>query len=564
MRLYNDEDLISSIRELKIIDDLVLDDVVKTSKIKKESLEKVLVDKDILTQGNLAKIISEIIKIPYIDLSTVSISKETLMEIPEAVANKQKVVAFKKDTRGLHLAMLDPGNFEIIEFIERKTGLPVIVYLAAEDDLYRALNLYTVNVEEAFDEIIKRNIQQVKNATGDLLVEPPIIKIVETILTYGYKNRASDIHIEPQEKDLLVRFRIDGVLHDIVSLPLEIHEQIVSRIKVLAKLRTDEHQAAQDGKIQFQTDEELLDIRVSIVPIVKGEKIVMRLLSEKSRQFSLISLGFGQDDMQKVKEAYQKPYGMILSTGPTGSGKTTTMYAVLKLLNNRDVNIMTIEDPVEYNIEGINQIQVNPKTHLTFAKGLRSILRQDPNVILVGEIRDSETAGIAVNAAMTGHLVLSTLHTNDAATAIPRLLDQGIEPFLVATTVNIIIAQRLVRKICTNCRYSLETDRSELEKFFSEKLLTKTFGTEKKIRLYKGKGCPVCHETGYQDRMGIFETMVINEKLRDAIVARKDSETIKKIAVESGMRTMIEDGLEKIKRGDTTVEEVLRVSEEQL
>jgi type IV pilus assembly protein PilB len=564
MHLYSDEDLISSIKELKIIDDLVLEDVIKTSQIKKEKIEKILVEKDILTENNLGKIISEIIKIPFVDLSTVSISKDVLMEVPEVVAEKQKIIAFKKDSKGLHLAMLDPSNFEIVEFVERKTGLPVIVYLAAENDLYRALSLYTANVEEAFADIIKKNIEQVKNATVDLSIEPPIIKIVETILSYGYKNRASDIHIEPQDKDLLVRFRIDGVLHDIISLPLQIHEQIVSRIKVLAKLRTDEHQSAQDGKIQFETNEELLDIRVSIVPIVKGEKIVMRLLSEKSRQFSLLSLGFGEDDMRKVKEAYQKPYGMILSTGPTGSGKTTSMYAILKLLNNRDINIMTIEDPVEYNIEGINQIQVNTKTKLTFAKGLRSILRQDPNVILVGEIRDSETASIAVNAAMTGHLVLSTLHTNDAATAVPRLLDQGIEPFLIATTVNIIIAQRLVRKICINCRYSLETDRSELEKFFSEKLLSKTFGSDKKIRLYKGKGCPVCHNTGYQDRMGIFETMVIDEKLRDAIVARKDSETIKKIAMENGMRTMIEDGLEKIKRGDTTVEEVLRVSEEQL
>lgn len=562
MRLYNDEDLISSIRELKIIDESVLESAIETSKLKKENIGKTLVDKDLISEANLTKIISDIINIPFVDLSSVSIPNEVLMEIPETVATKQKVIAFKKNEKGLHLAMLDPNNFEIIDFVKKKTGLPVFAYLASEGDLYRTLNLYTANVEEAFDEIIKKNIEQVKN-TGANLTEPPIIKIVETILVYGYKNRASDIHIEPQENDLLVRFRIDGVLHDIISLPFDIHEQIVSRIKVMAKLRTDEHQAAQDGKIQFKTEEETLDIRVSIVPIVKGEKIVMRLLSEKSRQFSLVSLGFSEKDIEKVKLAYEKPYGMILSTGPTGSGKTTTMYAVLKLLNTREINIMTIEDPVEYNIEGINQIQVNPKTHLTFAKGLRSILRQDPNVILVGEIRDSETAGIAVNAAMTGHLVLSTLHTNNAATSIPRLLDMGIEPFLVATTVNVIIAQRLLRKICSNCRYSYETDRPELEKYFSKKLLDETFGSVKKIRLYKGKGCPVCHGTGYQDRMGIFETMVINEKVREAIVERKDAETINKIAVEGGMVTMIEDGLNKIKKGETTVEEVLRVTEEQ-
>lgn len=562
MRLYSDEDLISSIRELKIIDDLALNNAIETSKLKKENIGKVLVDKDLISETNLTKIISDIIKIPFIDLSTVSIPNEVLMEIPEIVANKQKIIPFKKDERGLHLAVADPSNFEIIDFVKKKTGSPVIVYLVGESDLYHALNLYTANVEEAFDKIIQKNIEQVKNAGVNLLVEPPIIKIVETILVYGYKNRASDIHIEPEEKNLLVRFRIDGILHDIISLPFDIHEQIVSRIKVLAKLRTDEHQAAQDGKIQFKTEEETLDIRVSIVPIVRGEKIVMRLLSEKSRQFSLVSLGFSDEDIEKVKTAYEKPYGMILSTGPTGSGKTTTMYAVLKLLNTREINIMTIEDPVEYDIEGINQIQVNPKTHLTFAKGLRSILRQDPNVILVGEIRDSETAGIAVNAAMTGHLVLSTLHTNDAATAIPRLFDMGIEPFLVATTVNVIIAQRLLRKICSNCRYSYEIDRSELEKFFSKKLLDKAFKTAKKIRVYKGKGCPVCHGTGYQDRMGIFETMIINEKVREAIVEKKDAETINKIAIESGMMTMIEDGLNKIKKGETTIEEVLRVTEE--
>jgi type II secretory ATPase GspE/PulE/Tfp pilus assembly ATPase PilB-like protein len=381
-------------------------------------------------------------------------------------------------------------------------------------------------------------------------------------MEFAFKNKSSDVHIEPLKEKSLIRFRIDGILHDIVTVPLELHRPMATRIKVLADLRTDEHQAAQDGKFQFTVDGEEVDARVSIVPITNGEKIVMRLLSSSSRQFSLIDLGLSNDDLTKVKKAYEKPYGMLLSTGPTGSGKTTSMYAVLKLLNKRDVNIMSIEDPVEYQIEGVNQIQVNEKAGLTFAAGLRSIVRQDPNIILVGEIRDEETADIAVNSAMTGHLVLSTLHTNDASTAIPRLLDMNIEPFLIASTVNVIIAQRLVRKIHTKCRISEEVSITEIEKHFEPSTVKKLFGSSKTIRLYKGKGCPLDHGIGYEGRLGIFEVLVIDDEVRKAIVERKDASVIRKIAVKNGMTTMLDDGLEKVKEGITTIDEIMRVTRE--
>jgi type IV pilus assembly protein PilB len=312
--------------------------------------------------------------------------------------------------------------------------------------------------------------------------------------------------------------------------------------------------------MKFDTEE--VDIRVSVVPITTGENIVMRLLSEKSRQFSLNTLGFSGQSLEKITQSYEKPYGMILSTGPTGSGKTTTMYAILKILNKRDVNIMTIEDPVEYGLEGVNQIQVNTKTDLTFASGLRSILRQDPNIILVGEIRDEETAGIAVNASMTGHLVLSTLHTNDAATAIPRLLDMKIEPFLIASTINSIIGQRLVRTIHVPCRVSEDVQASSLVKYAGSAFIEKLFGRESTVRLYRGKGCSLCHGTGYEGRIGIYEVLIMTEQIRDAVIARKDADAIRNIAIQNGMISMLQDGMEKVKQGITTVEEILRVTKE--
>ncbi len=384
------------------------------------------------------------------------------------------------------------------------------------------------------------------------------------LLQYGYENKASDIHIEPYEDKILVRFRVDGVLHDVLSIDKKMHDLILTRIKILSRMRTDEHRSAQDGKIRHRMGKEKVDIRVSIIPITEGEKVVMRLLSSKNRQFNLIDLGFSDSDFKKVKKAVKNPHGMILATGPTGSGKTTTLYAILKILNKRTVNIATIEDPVEYDMEGVNQIQVNEKTDLTFAKGLRSIVRQDPDIIMVGEIRDEETAGIAVNSALTGHLVLSTLHTNDAATTLPRLLDMDIEPFLVASTVNIIVAQRLVRKICQTCRGSYTLTLKELKliegiKEIKEAYKDKGYKNVKKLNFYKGAGCKVCGNTGYHGRIGIYEVLEMNEDIKDSILRRASSDEITKLAKKNGMKTMLEEGVEKILNGETTIEEVFRV-----
>lgn len=561
MALYDDKSLYDYIVELSIIDQNKLDELYEITEKQGVSFEKLLIETDLISDKELGKIVSDLISIPYVRLTEYAIPNEILSIIPEIVAKKQQIIAFEKDKQGLHLAMADPSNIQIIDFVQKKAGFPVIVHYATKRDISDASILYSKNIIKAFAEIIEENVNEVKNVKNNN-IELPIIKIVDTILSYAYRNKSSDVHIEPERTYSLVRFRIDGVLHDIVKLPPEIHTQVITRIKVMSRLRTDEHQASQDGKLQFEMEEERLDVRVSIVPIVNGEKAVLRLLSERSRQFTLSNLGITDNNLEKMEEAYHKPYGMILVTGPTGCGKTTTLYAVLKKLNKRDVNIMTIEDPVEYEMENVNQIQVNPKTNLTFAAGLRSIVRQDPNIILVGEIRDSETADIAINSAMTGHLVLSTLHTNDAATAIPRLFDMGVEPFLVSSSINIIVAQRLVRSICGKCRTSLEVKIKDITKNVTQEIVKKHFGSGETIRVYQGKGCAICHNTGYEGRVGIFEVLSIDEEIRTAIVNRQDAAEIAKIAIKNGMTTMIENGLEKIKEGITTLDEVLRVTKE--
>lgn len=389
--------------------------------------------------------------------------------------------------------------------------------------------------------------------------EISIIWLVDSLVEDAFKSRASDIHIDPSEKDVSVRFRIDGVLHDAYKIPREIQSEVISRIKVLSGLRTDEHQAAQDGRFRIKFADINVDIRVSIAPTYYGENCVMRLLAEQAESFTLETLGFEGRDLDVVKRNIKKPYGMILATGPTGSGKTTTLYTILKMLNTKEVSIITIEDPVEYAIGGIEQIQVNSRTGLTFASGLRSILRQDPNIIMVGEIRDEETAGIAVNAALTGHLLLSTLHTNDAATTLPRLLDMKIEPFLIASTVNIAIGQRLVRKICLDCKTKKEIAPEEL-KSLSAVLSMKVLDDHRTF--YYGKGCNTCDQSGYKGRIGIHEALEINDEIRTALMRNADASEIKKIAIANGMTLMIEDGFRKALTGTTTIEEILRVIHE--
>ena len=546
------EMLHKSLTELSILDQKSLDDCLYECSQNNGDLGEMLYKHDLLDAVSLGRIIGDLIGLPYVNLAEVAIPDEVLKIIPEAVAKNQQIIAYQKDDNSLFVATSNPWNNQIIDFLSKKTGVPVQVRYSTVFCIKNALSLYEKDIASAFDEIISENIKEF-HLNKD--IEPPIIKIVDSIIEHAYNSSASDIHIEPLEENTLIRFRIDGVLHDIHHLPPDLDKQIVTRLKVMANLRTDEHQDAQDGKLVFKMDEEDLDIRVSIAPITRGEKVVMRLLSERSRQFSLEDLGMSESDLIKVQTAYHKPHGLLLATGPTGSGKTTTLYAILKLLNKRDVNIMTIEDPVEYQMDNVNQIQVNPKTELTFAKGLRSIVRQDPDVILVGEIRDDETADIAINSAMTGHLVLSTLHTNDAVTAFPRMMDMNIEGYLVASSVNVIIAQRLVRKICTKCKVSVELPVEGLDP-----QILKHLGRATKIQTYKGKGCPVCHQTGYMGRIGVFEVLETNEELNAAIISKKSTDDLRKLALKSGMKTMMEDGIEKVKQGLTTIEELLRVT----
>jgi type II secretory ATPase GspE/PulE/Tfp pilus assembly ATPase PilB-like protein len=387
-----------------------------------------------------------------------------------------------------------------------------------------------------------------------------IINLIDHIIKYATKLRASDIHIDPLDKNVGVRFRIDGVLEDVQALPKEIHPEVISRIKVLSGLRTDEHNAAQDGRFRAMLPgESSVDVRVSIVPTYHGENAVLRLLLDNAENFTLDTLGFTKEDQEKILKGVKKPNGMILVTGPTGSGKTTTLYTLIKMLNSKDISIVTIEDPIEYAVSGVEQIQVNARTGLTFANGLRSILRQDPNVIMVGEIRDLETASIAVNTALTGHLLLSTLHTNDASTTLPRLLDMKIEPFLVASTVSIALGQRLVRKICENCKNEKVLSDEEVKRL--NEVLPKELLGENRSFFY-GSGCDKCNNTGYKGRIVIAEVLVADEPIRQAILRKASSTEIKELGVKSGMTTMLVDGFKKALLGLTTVEEILRVTYE--
>jgi type IV pilus assembly protein PilB len=543
------------------IDQTRLAAAVEFAKSANVPLSAALVEKGVLSDEQLGVIVAASYKIPFVELSKISIPEDVFHIVPEKVARKQKAIAFARDSTGVKIAMSDPTNHSIIEMVTKKTGQQAGIHYATERDIENTLQVYKKVLQKTIDELLKEDI---KKATTSVYDDLPIAKIVDVLIDAAYQDKASDIHIEPEEKYSLIRFRIDGVLHEVLRVPKVLHDRIITRIKVLSGLRTDEHMSAQDGKMRMALEEENLDIRVSIIPVAEGEKVVLRLLSSRSREYTLIDLGMNENDLKKVNAAYNKSYGMILSTGPTGSGKTTSIYAILKILNTREKNITTIEDPIEYRIKGANQVQVNQKTNLTFANGLRSILRQDPNIIFVGEIRDSETAGIAVNAALTGHLVLSTLHTNDAATAIPRLTDMKVEPFLVASTVNIIIAQRLVRKICDMCKTTDDMTINELKTHLPGGIIQKHFGEGTALTLYKGKGCKICHNTGYSGRLGVFEVLEVTKIIRQLITERSDSDVINEKAIEEGMTTMLDDGLDKVRKGLTTIEEVVRVTKVEL
>lgn len=555
----SDDDLKVLVLKTNLVTEKEFSDIALYAKNAEMTIPEALNERNIISDENLGLLIADHLKIPFIVLSKISIARDMFHIVPERIAKKQKVIAFGRDEHGIKLAMADPSNTEIQQMITKKTGSPVIVNFATERDITNTLYIYRKDIQKTFDQILQDVME--KASASEEAEDTPIAQMVDLLIAYAYQDKTSDVHIEPQEKNSLVRFRIDGVLHDVLFLPKKLHDRVVTRIKVMSRLRTDEHLAAQDGKMRVNIDEsEYVDIRVSILPIVEGEKIVLRLLSTHARQFSLVNLGMNEVDLKKVTGAFTKSFGMVLSTGPTGSGKSTSIYAILKILNVREKNITTIEDPVEYRIKGVNQIQVNAKTNLTFANGLRSILRQDPNVVFVGEMRDSETASIGVNAALTGHLVLSTLHTNDAATTLPRLIDMKIEPFLVASTVNVIIGQRLIRKICDMCKSSYTINEEDLLKQLTPAIVKKHFGDKKEIRIYKGAGCNLCHGTGYTGRVGLFEVLEVTKDIKNLITTKADSDVILKKAIEEGMTTMLDDGLMKVIKGVTTIEEVLRVT----
>ncbi len=552
--LLPEEELQKLLTGMGLVDEPKIKKLRQFMKDAHTDFEDALLQMNIISDEKLGIVVANHLKIPFVSLSKITIPQDVSHIVPEKIARRKKVIAFERDGSGIKVAMADPHNQEIIHMIEQKTLGKVTPYLATERDILNTFYIFKRDLQKAFDRLLSEGKEP--GHEHDISLS----KVVDLIIETAYYEKVSDIHIEPQEEDALVRYRIDGILHDVVRCPTYLHERIMTRIKVLSQLRTDEHMSPQDGKMRMEIEEDYLDLRVSIIPIVNGEKAVLRLLSTQTQQITLTDLGMTEIDLEKVSRAYSKSYGMILSTGPTGSGKSTSIYAILKILNTRSKNITTIEDPVEYRIEGLNQIQVNKKANLTFASGLRSILRQDPNIILVGEIRDSETASIGVNAALTGHLVVSTLHTNDAATALPRLMDMKIEPFLVSSTVNVIIAQRLVRKICEMCKSQIEVSYDDFSKNIPSELVTTYFGKKKAIHIYHGAGCPLCHSTGYSGRVALFEVLEVTKKIRELILKKADSDVIMKQAKEDGMTTMLEDGLQKVSQGVTSIEEVLRVT----
>jgi type IV pilus assembly protein PilB len=573
--MLNSDVLSKIILSAKLLSEAELKEVKKQAKAKKMKLEEYLLNQKIISEELLYKTAAGYLKLPFIDLEARFIPPDVLFLIPEPLAQTHEVVVFEKANSKLKLATLDPENLEIFEFIKKKTGLGLEIYLTTPSSLNNALRQYRKGLEIEFKEL-KEKPEEVKEEKNleELAQRLPVVRIVNTLLEYAIFEGASDIHLEPEEKNVVVRYRIDGILREVMTLPKVIQAGIVARIKVLANLKIDEHRLPQDGRFKMTTARYKVSFRVSIIPVFEGEKIVMRVLMETGGLLPLEELGFQPRPLEIVKRNIKKPHGMILVTGPTGSGKTTTLYSILNLLNSPKVNITTIEDPIEYRLPHINQSQVNPKIGFTFANGLRALLRQDPDIIMVGEIRDSETADIAVNAAMTGHLVLSTLHTNDAVTALPRLLDMGVLPFLIASTTNIIMAQRLVRKICPHCKVSYNLNKEvleELKKQFDLKNLLEVLTREgiitkgqtfSSLLFYRGKGCKQCRNEGYKGRIGIYEVLEMSKKIGQLVMARANSDELRQAARREKMLTMVEDGFMKAISGITSVEEVLRVTKE--
>lgn len=540
---------------------------------KRQNVVDILISLGLLNKDYFYTLLAKHLGVQRIRIRSADIDEEILRMLPEDVARSRQAIVFARGADGVFdIAMENPTDLEAIDFLSLKLQGPVRAYLATDEDLNRGFSLYEKKLTQDFKKIIEESIGEslrsrqggddLERAAGDL----PIVAIVDNLLSYSASSRASDIHLEILDDVVLARFRIDGVLHEIIRMPKEVHPAVVARVKILSGLRVDEHSKPQDGRLRHKVGDEVIDIRVSVLPTFYGEKIVMRLLRGADRPLSLSELGLSDDRMRdSVLDAISKSYGMFLVCGPTGSGKSTTLYSILNMLNRPEVNIVTVEDPIEYDMRFVNQVQVNAAAGITFASGLRSILRQDPNIIMVGEIRDVDTASISVQAALTGHLLLSSLHTNDAPTAIPRLFDMKLPPFLIAAVLNAILAQRLTRRIHVQCIESYAPDSGTLDSIRDQ---LKVLGVLPKDApplktFYRGKGCEGCSGTGYLGRVGIYEVLHVTEAIRKNIVSPQfELGALRELARKEGMVTMFEDGLQKVEQGVTTIDEVFRVIRE--
>ncbi|MCR4264047.1 MAG: GspE/PulE family protein [Candidatus Roizmanbacteria bacterium] len=557
-----DEKLFQILQESGYIKKDALEEAYKSSQELKKSFSDVLVFHGLISENMLGQLIADKLKLPYIALRSRTVTEEVIELVPENLARRYRIMPIAATDTEISIAMEDPDNFEAIEAIRRRSGRNVKPVYATKGDIARALNQYKRNFKEKFEQIIVENAKKattLKEQTIEKLLKVaqdlPVVKIFDALLEYAVAENASDIHIETASDNLFIRLRIDGVLLDTLNLPKTIQPAIVARIKVLSNLKIDEHRVPQDGRFRFQIDENLVALRVSIIPGFYGENVVLRLLPETARPLSFEELGIMGQNLKYVRDNLRRSFGMILVTGPTGSGKTTTLYSALNILNTPKINICTVEDPVEYGIARVNQIQVNPATKLTFAAGLRALLRHDPDIIMVGEIRDEETVSIAIHAALTGHLVLSTIHTNSAIGTIARFLDMGAKEYLLASTLNLVIAQRLVRRICQNCIHEYVPAEDVLERM--RPILKETGNVKRKVKYFQGKGCDECHGSGFRGRVGIYEILNVDEEIRELIAQKAPVSRMRQIASEKGMKTMFQDGLDKIQAGLTTIDEML-------
>lgn len=541
-------------------------------------LERAIISLKFLSEEKLTRATAVFFHLPYVDLRNQTLPKEALTVLSRETLENYQIIPFAKQKNLLKVALTNPANLQVLEaleFLAEKNKYRIELYLTSKTSFQEVLHktrtistevseaLAVMEEKEKVTPVVRPEFEVVARKIAP---EAPITKIVDVIIKHAITARASDIHLEPQENDLRIRYRIDGVLHSSLIVPKLVHPAIISRVKILSNLKIDEQRLPQDGRFHMDIDNHSIDFRVSTLPTVNGEKIVLRILDKSGGVPKLEELGLTGMKLERLKENISKAHGMLLVTGPTGSGKSTTLYAVLDILNKIGVNIVTLEDPVEYYIEGVNQSQINPDIGLTFASGLRSILRQDPNIIMVGEIRDRETAELAVHSALTGHLVFSTLHTNDAIGAIPRLLDMGVEGFLLTASVNAVMAQRLVRKICVDCKKEIPAP-AEVKKIFITELSTIPPAEAQEVdlnnlRIFTGSGCKVCSDSGYRGRIAIFEVMPLSEPIKNLILERRNVAKMQEQARIEGMITMKQDGLLKVLKGVTTIEEVIRVTKE--